>query len=48
MTKMEKIEKSRKLSDGFCVIQKTMRGFMELEERRMEWQAEQVQKDDSK
>ena len=50
MTKMEKIEKSnRELSDDFFAVQeKTMRGFMELEERRMEWQAEQVRKGDKR
>ena len=33
----------------FCAVQaKSMRRFMELEKRRMEWQAEQVRKDDER
>ena len=50
LTKVEKMEKSnREMFDNFQATQEdTMRGFIELEKKRMEWQAEQERKDDAR
>ena len=44
------MEKSnREMFDNFRATQEdTMRGFIELEKKRMEWQAEQERKDDAR